>query len=171
MWSSFRKAKCYVNVRTYRIGSGGRLGAQKTSSFSLATSKEFWEVHSASAWLQEKLLSSCSIPSSPVRWNLLMDSPFLVWFLFKEWKKKKKELSLLTFFPLIFFPFWKRDTFCVLFKFLSGPAEHLGGVSEKIKPDCWALKTSVDWAEDYLGHSSVTPLQVSRNPGPCTALG
>lgn len=105
MWSSFRKAKCYVNVRTYRIGSGGRLGAQKTSSFSLATSKEFWEVHSASAWLQEKLLSSCSIPSSPVRWNLLMDSPFLVWFLFKEWKKKKKKRTVFAnIFPFDFFP-------------------------------------------------------------------
>ena len=51
-------------------------------------------------------------------------------------KKKKRTESLLTFFPLIFFPFWKRDTFCVLFKVLPGPAEHLGGVSEKIKPDC-----------------------------------
>lgn len=135
------------------------LEPRETSSFSLATSKEFWEVHIALAWLQEKLLSSCSIPSSPVRWNLLMDSHFLVWFLFKEWKKKKKRTeSLLTFFPLIFFPFWKRDKFWVLFKFLPGPAEHLGVVSEKIKPDCWALKASVDWAEDYLGHSSLTPL-------------
>lgn len=81
---------------------------------------------------------------------------------FYGFSSRSEEIEFLsTIFFLWFFFLWKRGKVWVLCKFLLASAEHLDIVPEQINnSDMSRLESLLGWAKDYLGHHSMSHLQV-----------